>query len=172
MIFENNIDNIIGYIHSSDLFRIKGDWKPYIRKMPIVPETMAANRLMNLFMKEKKSIAVVVDELGGTAGIVTLEDIIEEIFGEIEDEHDNVAYTAKKIGNNEFLLSGRLEVSTLNTLFDVGIPESENYVTVAGFILYHYQRLPKLNETIHINQWTFKVIQTNTNRIDLVKLTY
>ena len=83
-----------------------------------------------------------------------------------------MAYTAKKIGNNEFLLSGRLEVSTLNTLFDVGIPESENYVTVAGFILYHYQRLPKLNETIHINQWTFKVIQTNTNRIDLVKLTY
>ena len=116
-------------------------------------------------------MAIVVDEFGGTAGIVTLEDIMEEIFGEIEDEHDNRAYTAKRVADNEFVLSGRIEIDHLNELFDLDLPESDEYVTVAGFILHHYQTFPKLNDIIHIDKWTFKVLQAHNNRIDTVKLT-
>jgi CBS domain containing-hemolysin-like protein len=132
---------------------------------------MAANKLMDIFMQEKKSIAVVVDEFGGTAGIITLEDIMEEIFGEIEDEHDNREWVARQVADNEYMLSGRLEIDTANSKFDINFPESENYVTVAGFILHHYQKFPKLNDTIKIENYTFKIIQAHNNRIDLVKLT-
>lgn len=170
-IYKDSIDNIIGYFHSSDLFLKPKDWHDCIRPLPIVPETMAANKLMDVFMRDKRSIAVVVDEFGGTAGIVTLEDIMEEIFGEIEDEHDNRAYTAKRVADNEFVLSGRIEIDHLNELFDLDLPESDEYVTVAGFILHHYQTFPKLNDIIHIDKWTFKVLQAHNNRIDTVKLT-
>lgn len=170
-IYKGTIDNIIGYFHSSDLFKNPSDWREYIRKMPIVPETMAANKLMDIFMQDKKSIAVVIDEFGGTSGIITLEDIMEEIFGEIEDEHDNKEYTAIKIGENEYSLSGRIEISTVNEIFEIGLPESDNYMTVAGFILHHYQKIPKLNETIRIEKFTFKVQKAHNNRIDLVNLT-
>lgn len=170
-IYKESIDNIIGYFHSSDLFRHPRDWHECIRPISIVPETMAANKLMDIFMHGKRSIAVVVDEFGGTAGIVTLEDIMEEIFGEIEDEHDNREYTAKKVADNEYILSGRLEIDNLNEEFDLDIPESDDYVTVAGFILHHYETFPKLNETIRIEKWTFKVLQAHNNRIDMVKLT-
>jgi CBS domain containing-hemolysin-like protein len=132
---------------------------------------MAANKLMDIFMQDKKSIAVVVDEFGGTAGIITLEDIMEEIFGEIEDEHDNREWVARQIADNEYMLSGRLEIDTANSKFDINFPESENYVTIAGYILHHYQKFPKLNDTIQIENYTFKIIQAHNNRIDLVKLT-
>lgn len=170
-IYKENIDNIIGYFHSSDLFKQPVDWHDYLRPIAIVPETMAANKLMNMFMQEKRSMALVVDEFGGTAGIVTLEDIMEEIFGEIEDEHDNKAYVAKQVSDNEYVLSGRLEIDQVNLLFDLELPESDNYVTVAGFILHHYEQFPKLNDTIRIADWTFKILQAHNNRIDLVKLT-
>jgi CBS domain containing-hemolysin-like protein len=171
LIYRDSIDNIIGYFHSNDLFKNPEDWKKQIRPLPIVPETMAANKLMDIFMQEKKSIAVVVDEFGGTAGIVTLEDIMEEIFGEIEDEHDNREWVARQVADNEYMLSGRLEIDTANSKFDINFPESENYVTVAGFILHHYHKFPKLNDTIKIENYTFKIIQAHNNRIDLVKLT-
>jgi CBS domain containing-hemolysin-like protein len=132
---------------------------------------MAANKLRDIFMQDKKSIAVVVDEFGGTAGIITLEDIMEEIFGEIEDEHDNREWVARQIADNEYMLSGRLEIDTANSKFDINFPESENYVTIAGYILHHYQKFPKLNDTIQIENYTFKIIQAHNNRIDLVKLT-
>lgn len=170
-IYKDNIDNIIGYFHSSDLFKQPADWHDYLRPIAIVPETMAANKLMNMFMQEKRSMALVVDEFGGTAGIVTLEDIMEEIFGEIEDEHDNKEYVAKQVSDNEYVLSGRLEIDQVNTLFDLDLPDSDNYVTVAGFILHHYEQFPKLNDTIRISDWTFKILQAHNNRIDLVKLT-
>jgi len=170
-IFKENKDNIIGYFHSSDLFKQPVDWHEFLRPISIVPETMAANKLMNMFMQDKRSIALVVDEFGGTAGIVTLEDIMEEIFGEIEDEHDNKEYVAKQVSDNDYVLSGRLEIDNVNLLFDLDLPESDNYVTVAGFILHHYEKFPKLNETIRISNWTFKILQAHNNRIDLVKLT-
>lgn len=170
LIYKEDIDNIIGYIHSSEMFKHQKDWIKYIKPVPIVPETMAAQKLMKIFMQQKKSIAVVVDEFGGTAGIVTLEDIIEEIFGEIEDEHDYKEYTAEKTGENEFLFSGRLEVDEANKLYDLNIPVSENYTTIAGYILHAHQHFPKLNEIIRIDNFTFKCVKVTNNRIELVKM--
>ena len=170
-IYKTDIDNIIGYIHSSEMFEHQKEWKKHIKPIPVVPENMAAQKLMKLFMQQKKSIAVVVDEFGGTAGIVTLEDIIEEIFGEIEDEHDNRDYIAEKTGENEYLLSGRLEVKNANLKLDLNIPESEEYETIAGFILYHHQHFPKLNELVRIEGFTCKCVKVTNNRIEQVKLT-
>jgi len=171
LIYKSDIDNIIGYIHSSEMFQHQNEWKKYINQIPIVPENMAAQKLMKIFMQQKKSIAVVVDEFGGTAGIITLEDIMEEIFGEIEDEHDNRDYTAEKTGENEYLLSGRLEVKNANAKFNLNIPESEEYDTIAGFILNHHQHFPKLNEVLKIEGFSFKCIKVTNNRIELVKIT-
>jgi len=169
-IYKSNIDNIIGYIHSSEMFQHQTDWKKQINQIPVVPETMAAQKLMKTFMQQKKSIAVVVDEFGGTAGIVTLEDIVEEIFGEIEDEHDIRDYTAEKINENEYLVSGRLEVRTVNQKLNLDIPESDDYETIAGFILHHHQNFPKLNEQIRMVGFLCKCVKVNNNRVDLVKV--
>lgn len=168
-IYNENIDNIIGYIHSSEMFLHPQNWKKYIKQMPIVPENMTAQKLMKMFLQQKRNMAVVVDEFGGTEGIVTLEDIMEEIFGSIEDEHDNIAYTAQKISENEFLFSGRLEVSKANELFNLNIPESDDYETIAGFILHFHQHFPKINEIIHIDEYTLKCIKATNNRIELVR---
>jgi CBS domain containing-hemolysin-like protein len=170
LIYKNNIDSIIGSIHSSEMLRHPDSWTEHINDVPIVPETMQANKLMKLFNQQKKSIAVVVDEYGGTAGIVTLEDILEEIFGEIEDEHDRSGLIAKKLENGEYILSGRMEIDQVNELFDLEIPESDEYSTIAGFILSHYQNLPKANETIKVLHFTFRILKVENNRIDLVKL--
>ena len=170
-IYKTDIDNIIGYIHSSEMFQHQNEWKKYINQIPIVPENMAAQKLMKIFMQQKKSIAVVVDEFGGTAGIITLEDIMEEIFGEIEDEHDNRDYIAEKTGENEYLLSGRLEVKNANAKFNLNIPESEEYDTIAGFILNHHQHFPKLNEVLKIEGFSFKCVKVSNNKIELVKIT-
>lgn len=170
LIYKENIDNIVGYIHSSEMFKHQKDWVEHINPIPIVPENMAAQKLMKIFMTQKKSIAVVVDEFGGTAGIVTLEDIVEQIFGEIEDEHDIREYTAEQTGDNEYLFSGRLEVEEVNRLFKLDIPLSEEYTTVAGYILQAHQRFPKLNEIIRIGRFTFKTIKVTNNRIELVKM--
>lgn len=170
LVYNENIDDIIGYIHSSELFKNPEDWTQNIRSISIVPETMAANRLMKVLMQEKKSLAVVVDEFGGTAGIVTLEDLVEEIFGEIEDEHDLRSHVAKKVGENEYLLSGRLEIDTLNDKFGLDLPESDDYVTIAGFILHFYQNFPKLNESIVIGKYTFKIVKVTATKIELVRM--
>ena len=152
------------------MFNHQKEWKKYINQIPIVPENMAAQKLMKLFLQQKKSIAVVVDEFGGTAGIITLEDIMEEIFGEIEDEHDTKDYIANQLSANEFLLSGRLEVHAANSKFNLEIPESDEYETIAGFILHHHQHFPKLNELIHIHNFTCKCVKLTNNRIELVRL--
>ncbi len=169
-IYKGDIDNIIGYIHSSEMFEHQNEWKKFINPIPIVPESMAAQKLMKLLMQQKKSIAVVVDEFGGTAGIITLEDIIEEIFGEIQDEHDVIEYVAEKTSDNEYLLSGRLEVETANAKFGLNIPESDEYETIAGFILHYHQHFPKFNEVLHIDKFTVKCIKVTSSRIELVKL--
>lgn len=168
-IYKGNIDNIIGYIHSSEMFEHQLDWKKQINQIPIVPENMAAQKLMKTFMLQKKSIAVVVDEFGGTAGIITLEDIMEEIFGEIEDEHDNRDYVAEQTAENEYIFSGRLEVKAANNLFGLDIDESDAYETIAGFILHNHQHFPKINEIIRIDQFTIKCVKVTNNRIELVK---
>ncbi|GAB1414747.1 hemolysin family protein [Paludibacter sp.] len=169
-IYKNNIDNIIGYIHASEMFEHPEEWRNYIKQVPIVPENMSAHKLMKLLMQQKKSMAVVVDEHGGTDGIITLEDIIEEIFGEIEDEHDTRILVAKKINEQEYLLSGRMEIQQVNEKFDLNIPESDEYDTIAGYILYHHQHFPKINEIIKIDKFNIKCIKVTNNRIELIKL--
>lgn len=169
-IYKGDIDNIIGYIHSSEMFEHQKDWKKQINLIPIVPENMAAQKLMKLFMQQKKSIAVVVDEFGGTAGIITLEDIIEEIFGEIEDEHDTIDYIAEQTGPNEYLFSGRLEVKSANAKFNINIPESDEYETIAGFVLHNHQHFPKLNEIIRIDDFSVKCVKVTNSRIELIRL--
>ena len=170
-IFKGDVDNIIGYIHSSEMFEHQKDWKKQINQIPIVPENMAAQKLMKMFLTQKKSIAVVVDEFGGTAGIVTLEDIMEEIFGEIEDEHDVQDYIAEKTGENEYLFSGRLEVETINSRFNLNLPESDDYETIAGFVLHNHQHFPKMNEVVRIDRFSIKCMKVTNNRIELVKVT-
>ncbi|MCR5574000.1 MAG: hemolysin family protein [Bacteroidaceae bacterium] len=170
IVFDGNIDNILGYIHSSEMFRNRNNWVKSIKVMPIVPETMLAQRLMKKFIKDKQTMAVVVDEFGGTSGIVTLEDLVEEIFGEIEDEHDSSNYVCKKVGEKEYVLSGRLEIERVNETFDLKLPESDEYLTVGGLILDRYQSFPKLHETIKIGQYDFKIIKVSATKIDLVRL--
>ena len=132
IVYDGNIDNVVGYIHSSEMFRSPKDWRDHVKEVPIVPETMAAHKLMKLFMQQKKTIAVVVDEFGGTSGIVSLEDLVEEIFGDIEDEHDNTSYICKQIGEHEYVLSARLEIEKVNETFNLELPESDDYLTVGG----------------------------------------
>lgn len=170
VVYENDIDNIIGYIHSSELFNKPEDWTEHIISLPFFPENMAANKLMKNMLSQKKGMAVVVDEFGGTSGIITLEDLVEEIFGEIEDEHDAQNLVAKQTGDNEYILSGRMEIDRVNELFDLDIPESDEYLTIAGYILNYYQNFPKLNETVSIDQFNFKIIRVTRTKIELVKL--
>jgi CBS domain containing-hemolysin-like protein len=170
ILYQNNIDNMVGYIHSSEMLRHPDTWKNYINSVPIVPETMSAHRLLKLLNQLHKSLAVVVDEFGGTAGIVTMEDILEEIFGEIEDEHDKNALVVKQIDSYTYLLSARLEIEAINHQFHLKLPESDDYITLAGLILHYHQHLPKANETIQMGNFEFRILKMEQNRIDLVKL--
>lgn len=170
IVYQGNIDNVVGYVHSSEMFRNPTDLKQHVKELPIVPETMTAHKLMRLFMQQKKSIAVVVDEFGGTAGIVTLEDLVEEIFGDIEDEHDNSSYICKQIGEHEYVLSGRLEIEKVNETFGLDLPESDDYLTVGGLILNSYQSFPKLHEVVTVGRLEFKIIKVAATKIELVRL--
>ena len=170
LIYDENIDNIIGYVQSPDLFQNPEDIQSMIRTLIIVPETMTANKLLNNFMKNKKSIALIVDEFGGTAGIVTIEDIMEEIFGEIEDEHDSVELRETKVNDNEYVFSGRIEIDYINSKYNIDIPESDEYETIAGFILYHYEKIPVENDKIRFESFEFEILKVDSPRIELVKL--
>lgn len=170
IVYDGNIDNVVGYIHSSEMFRNPVDWRNNVKDVPIVPETMAAHKLMKLFMQQKKTIAVVVDEFGGTAGIVSLEDLVEEIFGDIEDEHDNTSYICKQIGEHEYVLSARLEIEKVNETFGLDLPESDEYLTVGGLILNRYQSFPKLHEVVEVDNYQFKIIKVTATKIELVRL--
>lgn len=171
IVYKDDIDHIQGYIHSSELFKNPSSWQDGIRTMPFVPETMPAQKLMQILLQQKKSLGVVVDEFGGTSGIVSLEDIVEEIFGEIEDEHDSLKYVAKQTGEHEYLLSARLEIDKVNEMFNLDLPESEEYMTVGGLILNAYRSFPKLNEIVKIEKFEFKIIKNATAKIELVQLT-
>ena len=180
LVYHEDIDHIIGYIHSSDLFRL--DFKALadtqfsilnsqlIREISFVPETMLASKLMKMLMQQKRSLAIVVDEFGGTSGLVSLEDIMEEITGEIEDEHDNNSHVAKQIGDKEFVVSARLEIEKVNEMFSLELPESDEYMTVGGLILHEYQSFPKLNEELRIGSYEFKILKNTATKIELVRL--
>jgi len=170
-VFKGGIDNIVGYINSKELFKNPQSIKSRLINVDFIPETIRANKVLAMFIKEHKSIAIVVDEFGGTAGLVTIEDIIEEIIGEINDEHDRNELVEKQINDNEFILSGRLEIKHINETYNLNIPESDEYETLAGFILYQYQNIPKPNETIILSDYTIRIIRMSETRIDLIQLT-
>lgn len=172
IIYKEDIDDIAGYLHSSEMFRLKDkdDWTRHIRSLPIVPETMPAQKLLSTFTSQKKTLAVVVDEFGGTSGIVSLEDLVEEIFGDIQDEHDKDHYTAKDLGGGEYLLSGRLEIEKANELFNINLPESDDYQTVGGLILAVYQSFPKPGDIVTYRHFEFKIAETTNTQIKLVRL--
>lgn len=170
VVYKNDIDHVVGYIHSSEMFHDTTQWKEHIRTLPFVPETMTAQKLMHIFLQQKRSLAIVVDEFGGTSGLVSLEDIVEEIFGDIEDEHDSNNYVAKKTDSGEYILSARLEIEKVNEMFALDLPESDDYMTVGGLILHEYQSFPKLNEIVVIDKFEFKIIKSTMTKIELVWL--
>lgn len=170
LVYRESIDNILGYIHSSEMFRQHDDWRKSIRPAVFAPESMLANKLMRNLMQQKKSLAIVVDEFGGTAGLVTLEDLVEEIFGDIEDEHDTQNLVARRVGENEYEFSGRMEIGRINEEFGLDIPESDDYQTIAGYILYYYQTLPRLGETVEIKNYRFTILRRKATKIELVRM--
>lgn len=171
LVFKEDIDNIVGYIHMWEIFNNPRDWTNNVATISFVPESMPANRLMSDLMQQHRSIAVVVDEFGSTSGIVTMEDLVEEIFGDIEDEYDVKSKFVKQEGENEFILSGRVEIDHLNDVYNLDIPESDEYSTIAGYLLHHTQRFPKTYETITIGKLTFKILKVTARKIEVVRLT-
>ncbi len=171
LVFKDDIDDIVGYIHMWEIFNNPGDWTNNVAPLSFVPESMQANQLMSDLMQQRKSIAVVVDEFGGTSGIVTMEDLVEEIFGEIEDEYDVESKFVKQEGDHEYVLSGRVEIDYLNEQHGLQIPESDDYSTVAGYLLHHTRRFPKTYETIVIGEYTFKILKVTARKIEVVRLT-
>jgi CBS domain containing-hemolysin-like protein len=170
LVYQNSIDNIIGYFELKDIFKNPGNITSSIRKLAIVPETMPANKLLKLFVDEKKNIALVVDEFGGTSGMVTIEDVLEEIVGDIEDEHDTSDLTEKVIGNNEYILSGRFEIDYLNEKYSLNLPEEDDFETLAGMIMFFHGSIPVNNDIIRINNIVIKVLRATTTRLELVNL--
>lgn len=170
MIYQDNTDNIIGYVHSSDLFHNPLNIQSCLRKLSFVPETMEANKLLSILLHEHRSTAIVVDEFGGTAGMVTTEDILEEIFGEIEDEHDTPDLVEKTIGENHFIFSGRTSVSYLNERYSLKIEEDDHYETLAGYLLYHHASFPKFHAILFIGSFEFKILKNTRTKIELVEM--
>jgi len=168
LIYSNSIDNIYGYVHSSKIFSYPSTIKAVTNTITIVPETLPANKLLGIFSQKHKSIALVVDEFGGTSGLVTTEDILEEIFGEIEDEHDIDNLTAKQVTESEWILSARFEISALNEKYGFGLPENEQYDTLAGLILNQHESIPKVNTLIECEQFQFRVLKATRTKIELV----
>ena len=170
LIFRDTVDNIIGFVHSFEMFRNPPNILAALMPVSVVPESMPASELLTLFTRQHKSIAVVVDEFGGTSGLVTLEDVMEEIFGEIYDEHDKAELVERQFAENEFLFSGRLEVDYINTKYNLSIPVNAAYETLGGFILYHHESVPEANQQLVIKPFTFNIMKMDSTRIALVKM--
>jgi CBS domain containing-hemolysin-like protein len=170
LVYQNSIDNIIGYFELKDIYKNPADIRSGIRKLAIVPETMAANKLLKVFVEEKKNVALVVDEFGGTSGMVTIEDVLEEIFGDIEDEHDTNELTEKVVSSKEYIFSGRLEIDYLNDKYNLGLPEEDDYETLAGMIMYFHGSIPGNNDVIRVKNIVFKVLKVTATRLELVNL--
>lgn len=170
LVYKEKSDNIVGYAHSSDLFNHPQNIEACLRKVSFVPETMEANKLLAKLLREHKSTALVVDEFGGIAGMITTEDILEEIFGEIEDEHDTPNIISKKIKENHFILSGRLGVDEINETYNTNLQKDNSYETLAGYLLYHHPSFPKTNTILLIGKYEFKILRCSKTRIELVEM--
>ncbi len=170
LVYQNSIDDIVGYVHAFDFFSQPKNVREIIRPVLLVPETMHANKLLNSLIQQRKSIAVVLDEFGGTAGIITIEDIMEEIFGEIDDEYDVEDLIERRIAPNEYVFSARIEIDYLNDKYNLNLPVSEEYETLGGLILNHYESIPAKGEEVQIGAATFKVLQVSEKRLELVKV--
>ncbi len=170
IVCQDDLDHILGYVHSSSLFHLGQDWHEAILSLPAVPESMTAAELLPTLLQEKRSLAVVVDEFGGTSGIVSIEDLVEEVLGDIEDEHDFTTLTARRAPDGDYLLSARLEVQRVNEMFGLQLPESDDYTTIAGLLLNTLRRFPKNGESVHLGDHVFKIIRTTTRKIELVRL--
>lgn len=170
VVYKDSIDNIIGYVHAFELFHLPKSIKEILLPVFIVPEAVLVKELLPQFTKNKRSIAVVVDEFGGTSGMITIEDIIEEIFGEIEDEHDTDDETEQKIDDNTFIFSGRLEIDYLNQTYHLDIDEADNYETLAGYILHKLEDIPEPNTSFEDDQFTYTILNVSDAKIEQVKL--
>jgi len=170
LVYKNNLDEIIGYVHSFELFKKPSKLRSILLPVEFVPETMMINDVLNNLIKKRKSIAVVLDEYGGTSGVITVEDIVEELFGEIEDEHDTIALLENKINNREFEFSARLEVDYLNETYNLELQEEEAYETLGGFIVYHTEKIPSKNEIIKIGHYQFTILKVSHTKIEEVYL--
>lgn len=170
LVYQGSIDNIIGYVHSFDMFKRPSTINEVLRKVEVYPETFAASNLLSRFAQSGQGIAVVVDEFGGTSGIVALEDVMEEIFGEIEDEFDEEETIEQQLSENEYLFSARLEIDYLNQEYGLDFPESEDYETLAGFILHHHESIPVLGEEVLIIPYRFTVVKATGNKLVEVRL--
>ena len=171
VVYKGDIDDVQGYIHVSELFNPDSDWKQCLKPVVFTPETMLANKMMRRLMAEKKSLAIVVDEFGGTAGLVTLEDLVEEIFGEIQDEHDRDNLIAREIAKDTYEFSGRVEIQSINDRFHLDIREDEDYQTIAGFIIHNLEALPAPGDTFQIANYAFRILKMSDTRIELVQMT-
>lgn len=170
VVYDENIDNITGYIHQLDLFKRPATVNEILLPIPTVPESMSATDLMNKFSKERKSIAWVIDEFGGTAGIVTMEDLLEEIFGEIHDEYDIEEFVDKQLANNEFIFSGRMELDLITEKYKLTFPDDEETETLSGYIIKNHEQIPKLKEHIIIGNYEIDILSVSDTRIEMVKL--
>ncbi|MGB8359527.1 MAG: hemolysin family protein [Bacteroidales bacterium] len=170
LLYREHIDNMVGYYELKDILREPSNIESGMRKLPVVPETMTANKVLKLLSEAKKSIALVVDEFGGTSGIVTIEDVLEEIVGDIEDEHDTSDLVEKQISEKEYMLSGRLDIDYLNEEYELHLPESDEYTTLAGLILYTHGNIPQLQENIRVGKYLFTVLRGSSTKIELLKL--
>jgi putative hemolysin len=170
LVYRENMDDIVGYVHSFELFKKPSDIKQVIMPVVFVPETMLAKDILQILTHKRKSIAVVVDEYGGTAGIITVEDIIEELFGEIEDEHDSLELIEEEIGENHYRFSARLEVDYLNETFKLNLPENDQYETLGGLIVHVTEEIPEKGEVVDIEDFTITILEVTNTKIELVAL--
>lgn len=170
LIFKDTIDNIIGYVHSFELFKKPAKIREVLRPIGFIPESMAANEILNLLIKDRRSMVVVLDEFGGTSGLVTMEDVVEELFGEIDDEHDTEDLLEKKISDSLFRFSGRQEIDHLNERFNLELPESENYSTLGGLVIYYLESIPEQGEELALGQYLLKVEEVSNAKIDIIQL--
>ena len=170
IVYRDDIDDVVGYIHVSELFHKDTDWKQHIKSVLFAPETMLANKMMRSLMNKKKSVAVVVDEFGGTAGMVTLEDLVEEIFGDIEDEHDRKRIMARKVADGVYDFAGRAEIDYINDQYHLDIPEDEEYQTLAGYILYNLEEIPETGQTFTIDGMLFTIVKKSANKLETIRV--